>query len=83
MKGKQIEHKIGDKVSGPLEEKKVTLKVGTSTIVMEENQITLTSDTIATVGHHEPRSGQQGRYPSTQRARSRQRPAKKTFAKQA
>jgi phage baseplate assembly protein V len=50
MKGKTIEHKIGDKASVLLEEAKITLKVGNSTIVMDESSITLTSTAIATVG---------------------------------
>jgi phage baseplate assembly protein V len=50
MKGKEIEHKIGDNVSIKLDDNLITLKVGNSTITIEPNQITLTSDTIETVG---------------------------------
>jgi phage baseplate assembly protein gpV len=50
MKGKEIEHKIGDNVSVKLDDNLITLKVGNSTITIEPNQITLISDTIATVG---------------------------------
>jgi hypothetical protein len=42
-------HKIGDNVSVKLDDNLITLKVGNSTITSEPNQITLTSDTIATV----------------------------------